>query len=398
MMSLASSHDFTRAPTDLGWSPADGRAEPESVLVLAAVESLGLVAKYEAWAHGFRAAGAECQPIFVQNASDLLTALATSSARTVFLRRPGFVRGLRRELARARTGGKQVVIELPTPYYVGLREIRAQHTRVRSVRAMAGMALATGACLHADLIVQAVPDHWPWKWLGGERITVGNGADLALRPPPIRAWNTRKSCKLVMSASPAPWHGIDRVIRGLVAHADAELLLVGDHEAFEPYMRIAETHGVGGRVRTVGPLSGIALWRVLASADCGVSSLGLHRLARGPFAPLKAREYLACGLPVIFTGQDDALRSCTPLALEVPATDAPLDICDVVTWLDTLRAAGTGPADARRIAEVRFSYAERANRILRVLSMQQRPMASTTATMGAGSAQAPRSRTELEDR
>ncbi|MCX7867577.1 MAG: hypothetical protein N2438_10690, partial [Limisphaera sp.] len=57
--------------------------------------------------------------------------------------------------------------------------------------------------------------------------------------------------------------------------------------------------------------------RLLSRADAGIGSLALHRLGLTEACPLKTREYLAYGLPVIIGYKDSDFPSGAPFVLQL---------------------------------------------------------------------------------
>jgi hypothetical protein len=109
---------------------------------------------------------------------------------------------------------------------------------------------------------------------------------------------------------------------------------------------------------------------VLAAADVGVASLGEHRRGSFTLSPLKTRDYLARGLPVLFAGDDPDLRSEPPFAWRGPDDDAAIEVAAVRAWLTSLRAAdAASPASIRQWAFDRLDHRQRALQILDALGL-----------------------------
>jgi hypothetical protein len=106
--------------------------------------------------------------------------------------------------------------------------------------------------------------------------------------------NARPSFVFVGSATvgAGSWHGIDKIVELARALPDCDFNVVG--------MR-AEDLGVEppANLRFQGTLHGDALTQVYRRSDVAISTLALHRLGMKEACPLKTREYLMHGLPVI---------------------------------------------------------------------------------------------------
>jgi hypothetical protein len=133
------------------------------------------------------------------------------------------------------------------------------------------------------------------------------------------------------------WHGFDRVINALRHHApeEVQLTLVGDGPAVKELKDLVATTRLESLVTFRGHLSGSELDEVFDHTDVAIGSLGLHRIGLSSASPLKNREYLARGLPVIFAGHDPQLEAAEALDLarKVPSGDDPLDLRALSQWM-----------------------------------------------------------------
>lgn len=125
---------------------------------------------------------------------------------------------------------------------------------------------------------------------------VPNGFDVsAVEPAPP---HDHGRPRLVFSGTaPFPWQGVDKFVEMARRLPAFDFVLVG----MEP--------GKLGlpalpNLRVVGHLAGPQYDRILAEADIGVGTLALHRKGLEEASPLKVREYLAFGLPVIIAYRD----------------------------------------------------------------------------------------------
>ena len=97
------------------------------------------------------------------------------------------------------------------------------------------------------------------------------------------------------------WHGVDKLVA--LAHNCPDLMIdvIG-------YDQIPFTDAVPMNLILHGYLSAEAYLRILAGADAAVSSLGLHRIGLEEASPLKSRECLALGLPLVLAYIDTDLH------------------------------------------------------------------------------------------
>ncbi len=163
--------------------------------------------------------------------------------------------------------------------------------------------------------------------------------------------------RLLAVASMNFWHGYDRVIMGMGAYKKQPgekkrivLHLVGDGPEVPNLKKMAEEQGVAEDVIFHGFKSGRELDEISFMCDIAVTNLGLHRLGvNEKFSPLKVREYMAQGFPMISVPSVDITDLLEGHQLLVPVGDGPVNIEDVVSFYNDKDLGN--PESARKEAE-----------------------------------------------
>lgn len=122
---------------------------------------------------------------------------------------------------------------------------------------------------------------------------ITNGVDLTAYPSLPSPDNDRPRLVFVGSAG-QPWHGLDKVLALARLRPAWGFDIVG----------MTEDEGSPPNVTWHGSLNRDEVIQVLAQADVGIGSLALHRNQMFGGSPLKVREYLAVGLPVLYAYDD----------------------------------------------------------------------------------------------
>lgn len=148
----------------------------------------------------------------------------------------------------------------------------------------------------------------------GPTIVIPNGVDLAAvrqLPPPDNA----RPRLVFLGTRGESWQGVDKV-GALARHMpDCDFDVIGftEHDLPEPPPANLTAHG---------RLSRADYETILANADVGIGTLALHRKRMEEASPLKVREYLAHGLPVIAGYVDADFAGSSPwFILRIPNTD-----------------------------------------------------------------------------
>lgn len=177
---------------------------------------------------------------------------------------------------------------------------------------------------------------------------------------------------LLMVANLSNWHGVDRVIDGLAAYykdpcpATVMLHVVGEGDCLEDLQRLCAGLKMEKWVRFHGFLSGAELDKVFIQADLAIASLGMHRIDLYRSSTLKVREYLASGLPVIYSCADSVLSE-NPYVFRVPEDDSALNIPNIVTFFQRIQQTGPVKPAIASFARETISWRCVAENILNVV-------------------------------
>jgi hypothetical protein len=146
-----------------------------------------------------------------------------------------------------------------------------------------------------------------------------------LKPKGAKSAGKLEPPKIVFAAGPLPvaaahnYHGIDKIYR-FAARTQGmfEFVLIGESK-FYPDEKPPN-------IRLMGKLDREEMRAVIAGCDFGLGTVGLHRKRMEEACPLKVREYIALGLPVIIPYKDTAFCSYVPpWVLELPNREDNLD-------------------------------------------------------------------------
>jgi hypothetical protein len=140
-------------------------------------------------------------------------------------------------------------------------------------------------------------------------VVVANGIDLASveSAPVVHNERTRV---FFIGHPDTPWHGLDHIAELAGAFPGWQFDVVGPR---------AKDFGCDppANVLLHGPLEPIAYAPMLGVADLAVGTLGLYRKHMEEASPLKVREYLAAGIPILIGYQDTDFPDGAPFILRV---------------------------------------------------------------------------------
>lgn len=140
------------------------------------------------------------------------------------------------------------------------------------------------------------------------------------------------------------WHGLDRFIEGLHRYyrkggtRQIHLHLVGGGSQLSSLKKLCCRLGLEDRVTFYGVLKQDEIRSVYDKCSFAVECLGIHRRGTGlKSASLKSREYLAKGIPFMYSAEIDIFEKYSAdFCLKVPECDEPVDIEKFVCFYDKL--------------------------------------------------------------
>lgn len=143
---------------------------------------------------------------------------------------------------------------------------------------------------------------------------IGDGIDMEnIQPLPPPDNVTPKIA--FIGAPDSIWQGVDKLPFLARACPDLEIHIIG-------YSRLETVKEIPKNVYLYGYLDAKKYQKVLANMDCAIGSLALHRIQLNESSPLKTRECLAFGLPMILPYLDtDLHRLGADFILEIPNTE-----------------------------------------------------------------------------
>lgn len=143
---------------------------------------------------------------------------------------------------------------------------------------------------------------------------------------------------LFVEAHDTPWHGIDRLLRGLAVYRKTtpriNLHLVGS--LTNKTKKTVDELKIGDKVYFHGPIYGKEIDRIFNLAHIAVGTLALHRKQMKQACPLKVREYTARGVPFVIAYDDVDLEDGLSFYLKLSPDDSPIDIDKIVSWANNV--------------------------------------------------------------
>ena len=192
----------------------------------------------------------------------------------------------------------------------------------------------------------------------GAVVVIGNGLDAPAGGPAQAPATADGELRVVFVGLAQPWHGVDRLleIACRLPHVHFDLVGVGPIDSAPANVTC---HGV----KAPGEYD-----ELLVGAYAGVGPLALERAGLRDASPLKVRDYLLHGLPVVIAHRDPDLSGRgLPYVLELPPErDAGADAASIEMFLERVRHVRVTPAEAEALVGIRAKESRRIDFMRRV--------------------------------
>ena len=143
---------------------------------------------------------------------------------------------------------------------------------------------------------------------------IANGINLS-EVSPLPAPNNSIPRLLFIGEPGHAWHGIDKIINFAKNTPDIEIDIVG-YDSLPNHPHLPENLVLHGYLPKEKYLN------LFSKADVAISSLAMHRVGLTEASPLKSREYLAYGLPMILAYKDtDIDKVAVDFLLKIPNSE-----------------------------------------------------------------------------
>jgi len=272
-----------------------------------------------------------------------------------------------------RLKGQKLIIDVPTPMKNHIREIySSKESKVRKLFFISWIYLmAFLPFISCFRIIQYAKEAPFFAFLNNNRTKiVGNGVDTSSmfcrKEFPI--W-PNSSLNLVAVGTVAFWHGWDKLIDVIdelrhenLIEFDIHLTIVGEGPDLEFLKAKVKKLDLNRQVKFTGFLIGKDLDEIYSQSHLGVGSLGWKRIGVDIASPLKGREYLAAGLPFLYSAQDVDFEKNNKCAIFI--NDDKIEERLKSFFKESISRKFPTPEECRKIAEDKLDFASKVEEIL----------------------------------
>lgn len=197
---------------------------------------------------------------------------------------------------------------------------------------------------------------------GIKNVSIPNGINVSdFRPK--NCIKNDEQIHILFCGSMFDYQGVDRLIRGIYDYNKTKknktiiAEIVGDGPKLSEWMALTSSLNLHDCVRFHGYLSGKELEDIVDQCDIACSLLAAHRKDIRYASPLKTKEYMARGIPFIYSYHEIGMDNNVPFAIRIQSDETPIDISAIVIFCETYADKQQEMVDAmRQYASSCFSW------------------------------------------
>lgn len=256
--------------------------------------------------------------------------------------------------------------EIPTYLSGDKQEKRLKSSIVRRIGSNISKTYSDMVISNVDLFT-AIGDDTNGTLYNKPALNIDNGIDVSAIS--MRNFNPQKdTLNFLLLASMCYWHGYDRIITALKDYKGNERVqfhFVGNDGdgSLSKWKALASELGVEDKVVFHGAIYGKELDEFINTIDVGIGSLGMYRIGLETGTIMKAREYMARGIPLVYGCYDPAIEKDCEFAMQVANDDTPLDIDEMVEFALKMREKDNVSLSMRKYAENNMSWTSQFEKI-----------------------------------
>lgn len=267
----------------------------------------------------------------------------------------------------AKKAGAKLIIEIPT--FPPNQE--NNYTGVRKLFSLYEDHFVERFHLSIDAYV-VIGEDSGGEYKGKPAINIDNGIDV--NSVPVRKpVNEKDTIHILALASMCYWHGYDRLIKSLAEYKGNQKVIIhmvggNDGGCLPEWKELTHQLNLDDKVIFHGQMSGKELDEMFDLCDIGVNSLAMYKKGFNVTMELKAREYIARGLPFVCAVDDPALSYAEkPMWLKVANDESIPDMNEIIGFALKMKSDPSHVQILRKLAEEHMTWEQQYKKVFEQL-------------------------------
>jgi len=268
---------------------------------------------------------------------------------------------------------RNLIIDVPTPMKSHIKEIMIHNRGFLSRFFNISLIYLQSFIpfLSASRVIQYADEARFFSFfIDKKTILIGNGVDvesIPLRKSTLE-WPS-KTLNLVAVGTVAIWHGWDKILTVIKELKDENFQdfnisfkVIGDGPEVLRLKKMSRQLNITENVEFLGFLDGERLYSHYSDSHIGVGSLGWGRVGVEVASPIKSREYLAAGLPVLYSTKDVDIHEDCKIAIYLQQSE---DVCELKNIIKNLgQKSLSSPEKCRNFALNNLDFSTKVCKVL----------------------------------
>ena len=304
---------------------------------------------------------------FVDMYRAALKALSCEEFDGIYMRSMPLFPPIKSLIKKIKKKGIFFIREIPT-YLIGeKKEERKNDGIVRNVGKKISKYYSDIVASNVDMFT-AIGDDTNGTLHNKPALNIDNGIDVSAIV--MRQFKPQEdTLNFILLASMCYWHGYDRILTALKDYSGQQKVVfhfVGNDGdgSLAKWKALASELGVEDKAVFHGAIYGAELDEFINTMDVGVGSLGMYRIGLETGTIMKAREYMARGIPFIYGCADPAIDENFEYSMRVSNNDESLDIDKMAAFAVEMREKDDASLRMREYAEKNMSWVTQFEKIL----------------------------------
>lgn len=197
------------------------------------------------------------------------------------------------------------------------------------------------------------------KVFGIPSISLHNG--IILEDIPQKDDMEHEGINCIAVASMNPWHGYERMIRGLADYygknptIQVKFSLVGSGKEIPRYQDLIREYHLDEYIKIEGIKRGEELDELFSWADIAIGSLGIYKYNVETNSAIKTKEYCARGIPTVIGSNDLAFQEELPFIHKVPDNETNINIEEMIVFFNHYKKV-SGSSMVRAYADAYLTW------------------------------------------
>ncbi len=188
----------------------------------------------------------------------------------------------------------------------------------------------------------------------------------------LHPFNGNELNMFMLLGAGASWHGIDRIINSLECYKGEKnitLDLLGHHSELD--LKLISESTVKNQIRIITSVNSIDLNNLLNQYHIGIGTLSVYRKSLNEATPLKTREYVARGFPIVVGYTDTDIVNHSEFHMycyQVPNNGSVINMDSLFQFVESVYLDANHPEKIRNLAFKYMDSKVKMNQLLDLLN------------------------------